>query len=639
MAHGLQVNGSDSGGSFLVADSNLSLVNLQVVDHGTQDHQITLTSPLEPGDLLFVNNPKNSTGGTTWPQVTFLWNDGNSQQVHSSGLPEWFDCRLSNSNKTINFWGNMSHRFESTMTGMANLRLYRGWQVYFDWFVVRSVQRVFSDNLENSGDYGLQILTEGGDIAYDSRGAINDKTFAINGSIPPTSNWSGSGSRTTFTFGESDSYCNIEWTSVSGFTGGEPRLSGLGLTNTQAQVYSGFIDNEMQEIFWLGTGSALFSAKLFNGQPAASNPDGGSSGTDDSTGGGTSTTITGTLQLADSSAFMIEGNTNDTITYNASTSSTTDPFYMKVYRNSGTVGSGELQFTSTSWTGSTGTLTIGVDDDADSEVGYQGESFTIRLKKGLIADDASGNNVILDEETFILYDDDGGTTLVGASSQKYTIDHDATSATVQFSISTLGLGSSTINGRIRYASGSVSLKTFTMTNNSTQSVVMTGNLPFEGFSSDYVMQVFNGVTWADNGSPFTIEREEAPSTGGGSNPTSNPITAPTNQNILSSATSATVTFSNLTSGEKLRAVRADNTANIAIPEFTITQASHSKSFLGFLPNQGSTKTYTPQVKLQGATTWTSKPGGNFTITRNEPATGGGNNGFPPAGGGAGNPDN
>jgi hypothetical protein len=638
MAHGLQVNGSDSGGDFLVADSNLSLVNLQVVAHGTQDHEINLTSALSPGDLLFVKNPRNSTGGTSFPQHTFIWNDGFERQTYTSGIPQWFDCRLSNNDKKINFHGNMYHRFEGSALN-ANLRLYRGWEVYFDWFLVRSVQKVFSDNLENSGDYGLQILTEGGQIAYDSRGAINDKTFSINGSIPPTGNWAGRDSRTTFTFGEAGSYCNIEWTSISQFTGVEPRILGLGVSSTQAQVYAGFIDNEMENIQWIGVGAALFSAKLFTGQPSGTDTTGGSSGSDDSEGDGTSTTLSGSMQLVDSSAFMIEGNTNDTITYNASTSSTTDPFYMKVYRNSGTVGSGELQNTSTSWTGSTGTLTIGVDDDADSEVGYQGESFTIKLKQGLIADDASGNNFILDEKTFILYDDDGGTTLVGASSQKYTIDHDATSATVQFSISTLGLGNSTINARIRYASGSVSIKTFTMTNSTTKSVVMTGNLPFEGFSSDYVMQVWNGVTWADNGSPFTIEREEAPSTGGGSNPTSNPITTPANQNILSSATSATVTFSNLTSGEKLRVVRADSPTNVAMPEFTITASQMNRSFLAFLPNQGSTRTYTPQVKLQGATTWTSKPGGNFTVTRNEPAPGGGNNGFPPAGDGAGNPDN
>ena len=58
MSYGMKVEGNDVGGNFIVTDTDLGLVNLQVVDSGTNDHTITLDTALQPTDLLFVKSPQ-----------------------------------------------------------------------------------------------------------------------------------------------------------------------------------------------------------------------------------------------------------------------------------------------------------------------------------------------------------------------------------------------------------------------------------------------------------------------------------------------------------------------------------------------------------------------------------------------------
>ena len=77
MAYGLKVEGTDVGGTFLVTDTNKNLRNLRVVDYGTFDTQITLDSPLQSNDLLFVKNPQEPTAG--WESL--LEQDGIQRQV------------------------------------------------------------------------------------------------------------------------------------------------------------------------------------------------------------------------------------------------------------------------------------------------------------------------------------------------------------------------------------------------------------------------------------------------------------------------------------------------------------------------------------------------------------------------------
>ena len=52
MSYGLRVDGTDSGGTFIVTDTDKNLVNLQVVEVGTATHVLNLDSPLGPTDFL-----------------------------------------------------------------------------------------------------------------------------------------------------------------------------------------------------------------------------------------------------------------------------------------------------------------------------------------------------------------------------------------------------------------------------------------------------------------------------------------------------------------------------------------------------------------------------------------------------------
>ena len=214
MAYGLLVEGTDAGGTFLVTDTDKNLRNLRVVDYGTGDTQITLDSALKPNDLLFVKSPREPAGG--WETFIRYYNDpesGQMLQLYWTG-PTYQYITLSADEKTINFKGGRVGSIGGNSRGFVRWYAYQDWDVEFDWFLVRDVGQIVSDGLSSNETHGIQILTEETDgvqdIAFDSRAVINDKTFSINGLAPASGTWSYQNLRTLFTYGESDSYVNIE---------------------------------------------------------------------------------------------------------------------------------------------------------------------------------------------------------------------------------------------------------------------------------------------------------------------------------------------------------------------------------------------------------------------------------------------
>ena len=517
MSYGMKVEGNDTGGNFIVTDTDLSLVNMQVVSSGTNDHTITLDTALQPTDLLFVKSPQpggQDSGGYS-SQVYSIYSDGSTRYMYLTS-PRYYFNLLSNNNKTIKFKGGSWGTINSSNRGGVEYFFYNDWDVSFDWFLVRNIQDLTLSN----DNYGIQILTSGGNTAFDSRAIANDKTFNINGVAQPYNSWGQLLSARSFTFGETNSYVNIEWATildpnqltVSGMSGGH-RIFGLGLTSSQATVYNGFKDGEPNSpITWFGNGFSLFSSKLFTGAPSSSG----------SVGGSTGNALSGSLSLVDTTSIIREGNTNTDISYNASVN-TSGSYNIKVTRDTGTVGGGELNNTSTTFNGTSGSLTITSVNDSASEIGYQGETFTISLRQGSVV----GSGDILDQQNFTLYDDDSGITLVGASSGEYEISSTATFADVSFSLSTLG--SSSVSARIVLSGGTTAIKTFTINNGATVTSRLTNNLPTgSGSEQDYVMQVSPdaGLLWID-GASFTIKR------GGGSTGGTSPLSNPTpSDNII-----------------------------------------------------------------------------------------------------------
>ena len=69
MTYGLQINGSDGGGDFIVADSDLNMVNYRVIMSG-RAHTFQLPNGLKDGDFIFVRNPGGNNTGEGPDQYT-----------------------------------------------------------------------------------------------------------------------------------------------------------------------------------------------------------------------------------------------------------------------------------------------------------------------------------------------------------------------------------------------------------------------------------------------------------------------------------------------------------------------------------------------------------------------------------------
>lgn len=630
MAYGLKVEGTDSGGTFIVTDTDKNLRNLRVVDHGTFDTQITLDSPLQSNDLLFVKNPQEPPGG--WESFVRYYNDPESGSLLTllwTG-PTYQYITLSADEKTVYFKGGRIGSIGGSNRGFTQWYAYQDWDVAFDWFLVRDVGQIVSDGLSSNETHGLQILTEEingvQDIAFDSRAIINDKTFSINGVAPSDGSWSYSNLRTQFTYGESDSYVNIEHTAVGAsvydnggyddFLGGL-RIRGLQVGSTSTYVYEGLLEFEYggQGILWLPNNVALFSAKMYTGTPSGSGATDGSGtdtsgddGTDESGSGVTETTLVGTIELATGEDNQITEGTDPTITYNIGVNISGD-YNLKVIRNSGSVGGGELTGTQKTFTGTSTTMYITATNDSTSEIGWQGENFTLELRTGSTI--GSGN--LVQSSNFSLYDDDLSVTVLGTTGTQVDIPNSATSAYVYASFSSAG--DTAVAGRIKDSSGTVVRSGFNFNYSGNTTILVTSGLP-GGIGStsttteSYTLEAYSGNAWLST--PFTIRRLADDSSSSGvaqSNPT---LSGSSIMTIESTEVSVDIFYSGMQSGEQIRMV--DETGAVSSSATTAFGGTVTVTINSNLPAAGASETFTPQVKATGGD-WTPKTGGNIAITR------------------------
>jgi hypothetical protein len=642
MAYGLKVEGTDAGGTFLVTDTDKNLRNLRVVDYGTNDTQITLDSALQSNDLLFVKNPQEPPGG--WETYQRYYTDpegGQTLQLYWTG-PTYYYITLSEDEKTINFKGGRIGSIGGQNRGYVRWYAYQKWDVAFDWFLVRDVGQIVSDGLSSNETHGIQILTEEvngvQDIAFDSRAIINDQTFSINGVAPASGSWSYDSLRTQFTYGESNSYVNIEHTAVGasayangGYDGtsGGLRIRGIQVGTTSAFVYEGFLEFEVggAGIFWFPNNVALFSAKMYTGVPSGTGASDGS-GTDDSGDDGTDesgsgvTQLVGTIELATGQDNKITEGTDPSITYNVGVNISGD-YNLKVVRNSGSVGGGELSGTGKTFSGTSTSMTITANNDSTSEIGWQGETFTLELRLG----STLGDGDLVQSSTFSLYDDDLSVTVVGTSGTRVDIANNATTANVIASFSSVG--DATVAGRIRNSSGTIVRSGFNFNNSGNTTITVAAGLPSgtgttSATTANYTLEAYTGNSWLST--PFTIRRLAGDSSSS-NDPLSNPtLSGSSSVTIESTEVSYGVNYSGMQSGEQIRMV--DSSGAVSSSTTTAFYSLVTVTINNNLPSAGSNKTFTPQVKATGGN-WTPKVGGNITITRqsggsyNPPTPGGG----------------
>lgn len=627
MTYGLRVEGTDAGGTFLVTDTDKNLRNLRVVDYGTNDTQITLDSALQSNDLLFVKNPQEPPGG--WETFIRHYNspEGGAPLTLYWNAPTYHYITLSSDEKTVYFKGGRIGSMGGDNRGFVKWYAYQDWDMAFDWFLVRDVGQIVNDGLSSNETHGLQILTEEvngvQDIAFDSRAVINDKTFSINGVAPASNSWSSSNIRTQFTYGESGSYVNIEHTAVGasiydndGYDGslGGLRIRGIQVGQSGSYVYEGLLEFEDggAGILWFPNNVALFSAKMYTGAPSGTGAtDGG--GTDTSGNDGTDeagsgvTELIGTIELATGNDNKMTEGTDPIITYNVGVNQS-GTYNLSVLQNTGTGGDGVTSASKT-FTGTSTSITITATNDNTSEIGWQGENFTLQLKTG----STIGSGTLVQSSSFNLYDDDLSITVLGTTGTQVDIPNSATNAYVYASFSSVG--STAVAGRVKDSSGTVIRSGFNFNYSGNTTIFISEGLP-GGIGStstttgNYTLEAYNGNTWLST--PFTIRRLADDSSSSGvaqSNPT---LSGSSTVTIESTEVSYSVTYSGMQSGEQIRMV--DEAGAVSSSVATSFGGTVSVSINDNLPSAGASETFTPQVKATGGN-WTSKTGGNITLTR------------------------
>lgn len=317
---------------------------------------------------------------------------------------------------------------------------------------------------------------------------------------------------------------------------------------------------------------------------------------------------------------MTEG-TDPSITYNVGVNQSGD-YNLKVIRNSGSVGTGELNGTQKIFSGTSTSITITAANDSTSEIGWQGENFTLELRTG----HTIGEGTLVQSSSFSLYDDDLSITVLGTTGTQVDIPNSANNAYVYASFSSVG--STAVEGRVKDSSGTVVRSLFYFNYSGNTTIFISAGLP-GGIGStstttgNYTLEAYNGNTWLST--PFTIRRLADDSSSSGvaqSNPT---LSGNSIVTIEPTEVSYSVTYSGMQSGEQIRMVDAAGAVSSSV--VTASAGTVSVSIDDNLPAAGANEIFTPQVKATGGD-WTPKTGGNISITRE---SGGGFN--PDPGGG------
>jgi len=201
MGYGIQIFGADGGGEFLVQDTDLNMINYQITASG-QASSISQSSVSDA--RLFVNG--NVSG--TQSQYVCTTISGGNYNFHK-----------------INYTFNNSNLENISLTAVS-----------VNYIILKQMNAI-----SNSGNnYGIQLFTNNGTVAFDSRRILTNSSFYFSDSKGATTVSGNFGTISS----DGDSYVDIE------------AMYSLILTNSQEDTASG--------IRWNGTGTASNRIQFLN---------------------------------------------------------------------------------------------------------------------------------------------------------------------------------------------------------------------------------------------------------------------------------------------------------------------------------------------------------------------------------------
>ncbi len=167
MGYGIEITGEDGGGVFIVQDTDLNMINYQIVAQGTAS-SYTASS----GDLVFINGNYSGTQGHPICVQTTSGNVKNFQKV--------------------SFSGNVGQHLSNISVTAATCN-----------YIVLRKANIASNS---GGNYGIQLFTSSGTVAFDSRRITVNDSFVMTESRAPRSVSGNNGQITT----DGDAYLEVD---------------------------------------------------------------------------------------------------------------------------------------------------------------------------------------------------------------------------------------------------------------------------------------------------------------------------------------------------------------------------------------------------------------------------------------------
>ena len=168
MGYGIKILGTDGGGNFVVKDTDQNTINYQVISSGSAQ---SLASSNFPGDArLFINGNVGSSNTNKF--ITIDRNSGNTF-------------------KTVGFSGTLGGNIQNITYTTCTV----------NYLVLQKMSAISN----SGGNYGIQILTSSGLVAFDSRRVLTNTSFFFTGDTKQPNVVDGDGG---FISHDGDIYCD-----------------------------------------------------------------------------------------------------------------------------------------------------------------------------------------------------------------------------------------------------------------------------------------------------------------------------------------------------------------------------------------------------------------------------------------------
>lgn len=174
MSYGIEVTGSDTAGSYIVADTSIDLVNYAVVATGT-GYQIDLTTTQGKRPIVLVRGTATAEQGKV---ISGLF-PGNYRQFK----------------RIVYTTNSQGSKYIDSIENATTLQ----------WIVLKDMTGITPAT--GSGDYGIQIFTSAGETAFDSRSLLTNTTAKITAIWGPGTRSGNNASLST----DSSHYCDSKW--------------------------------------------------------------------------------------------------------------------------------------------------------------------------------------------------------------------------------------------------------------------------------------------------------------------------------------------------------------------------------------------------------------------------------------------